>query len=437
MIDIYDNSCPNGWDEDELREISIRKRGYSWTKDDETNIPDETTVPVLRIPNIQKKLDLNDLLYLRNVSQEALLNSAVEKGWILFVGSNGNPDRIGDSALMTIDRPMVFASFLMGLASKQTERITPEFLAYWMRLHSVHEVFSKTSQKTTGLANFSWSAVKRLPIRFPVDVREQEAITHLIDIADSVIGTAEMKLIAAHRLKKALMQQLFTRGIAGRHKGFKNARVFRYEFIVPDEWDVSHLRNSLISIEYGTNQASNDRKQGLPVIAIPEVISSRFRLGECSYAEVSENEASSLRLFPDDVLLIRTNGNSDYIGKSTVIGDEAKEQHIIFASYLIRVRTDKDFLSGRYLNYFLASPLGRRQCLAMANTSAGNHNLGKRSIKQFCFPRPSPNEQEDIVNLVDAAEDLIETVENEILALEYLKKSLLQNLITGRVRVRK
>jgi len=277
-------------------------------------------------------------------------------------------------------------------------------------------------------AHFMFGAFPPLP--------EQQEIAKVLIMADEALDATMLKLTAARRLKTALMQQLFMRGIPGQHKYLKGARVFRHEFLVPDTWDVSPLRGSVISVEYGTNEPSNDRKHGLPVIAIPEVIASRFRLGECSYAEVSEKEASALRLSPDDVLLIRTNGNSDYIGKSTVIGDEATEQHIIFASYLIRILTNKEKLSGRYLNYFLASPLGRRQCLAMANTSAGNHNLGSRAIKQFCFPRPSPDEQKEIVNLVDAAEDSIEAAANEVTAIERLKRSLLQNLLTGRVRVR-
>src|SRR5262249_32462766 len=161
---------------------------------DETDRPEPMTVPVLRIPNIQQRLDVSDLLYLRNVSPQSLRDSAVTKSWILFVGSNGNPDRIGDSALMTIDRPMVFASFLMGIASKQPEKLTPEFLASWLRLHNVHQAFSKTSQQTTGLANFSWSAVKKLPIRFPKNSAEQRAITHLLDVADETLAAAEHKL---------------------------------------------------------------------------------------------------------------------------------------------------------------------------------------------------------------------------------------------------
>lgn len=276
-------------------------------------------------------------------------------------------------------------------------------------------------------------------IRFAMpkpDSGEQRLIADILVATDEIITAAEEKLTATQRLKAALMQQLFTRGIPGRHTNFIKVRVFRHEFLVPETWNVATLRNSINAVEYGTNEPSNDEKHGLPVVAIPQVIDTRFRLGECSYSEVSEKEASSLRLSPDDVLLIRTNGNSDYIGKSTVIGDEAVNQHIIFASYLIRIKTNKEFLSGKYLNYFLASTLGRRQCLAMANTSAGNHNLGSRAIKHFCFPRPSLTEQTDIVDLLDSAEDAIEAAYREVNELGRLKRSLLQNLLTGRVRVR-
>lgn len=172
------------------------------------------------------------------------------------------------------------------------------------------------------------------------------------------------------------------------------------------------------------------------MVAIPQVISPRFTLADCDYAQLSDNEAAALRLAPDDVLLIRTNGNSEYIGKSTVIGDEADRQHIVYASYLIRVRSNPDRLLGRYLNYFLHSPLGKRQTRATANTSAGNHNLGIRAIKQFWIPRPEKDEQKEIVGLLDSVEDLLDSLSVELEKIQCLKTSLLQNLLTGKVRVK-
>ncbi|MGH9697841.1 MAG: restriction endonuclease subunit S [Candidatus Acidiferrales bacterium] len=288
----------------------------------------------------------------------------------------------------------------------------------------------------TTFVEVSRREIRRVNVCVPSQPNERAAIGRVLTLTDEALATAEAQHLAARRQKVALMQQLFTRGIPGCHHTFRNARVFRHTFEVPESWNVDPLRCSITSVDYGTNEPSSDARHGLPVVAIPEVIAPRFRLGECSYAEVPDQEALALRLEPNDVLLIRTNGNSEYIGKSTVIGDEAAHQHIIFASYLIRVRTNKEKASGRYLNYFLASPLGRRQCLAMANTSAGNHNLGARSIKQFCFPCPSPKEQEEIVGLVDSAEDAIESAQLQIASLRRLKQALLHNLLTGRMRVR-
>jgi hypothetical protein len=199
MKAIYDTPLPEGWSEEPLANLVVTRRGYTWEKADEADSAHVDTVPVIRIPNVQDTLDLTDLVHLRNVSPEALQKAAVTKDWLLFVGSNGTQDRIGDSVLIEEDRPMVFASFLMGIQPKDQARLRSDFFAYWMRLHLVHEIFSKTSQQTTGLANFSWGAVKTLPVRFPYSVDEQRRIAvkrtgilgDLISWEDGVYGTSK------------------------------------------------------------------------------------------------------------------------------------------------------------------------------------------------------------------------------------------------------
>lgn len=193
MKPIYITPLPQGWIEVELRQAVILKRGYSWSKDQEVSRPEPGTTPVIRIPNIQARLDLTDLLHLRGLTETDLARSAVTKGWILFVGSNGNENRIGDSVLVDCDMQMVFASFLMGMTPKNPGELLPEFLALWMKIHNVHEAFSKTSQKTSGLGNFSWSAVKRLPVRYPTSLNEQRSIVRMIRLVDDYIALTSAK----------------------------------------------------------------------------------------------------------------------------------------------------------------------------------------------------------------------------------------------------
>ena len=83
----------------------------------------------------------------------------------------------------------------------------------------------------------------------------------------------------------------------------------------------------------------------------------------------------------------------------------------------------------------MASPLGRRQAGAAANTSAGNNNIGARAIKQFRFPRPPLAEQREIVRVLDAAEKQIDALAKKVVAAEDVKRSLLQNLMTGKIRI--
>ncbi len=435
MIQIYDTSLPSGWEEKSLAQMVQLRRGYTWTKENEIEYFEEGAIPVIRIPNVQDKLDLTDLLYLRDVSPEAIEKAAVTKGWILFVGSNGSQDRIGDSVLMDEDRAMVFASFLMGITPKDYNVLLPDFLASWLRIHCVHERFSKTSQQTTGLANYSWGAVKKLPLRFPADVNEQRRIAAALKIADDAIAKAKAELEATRALKRSLMADVFENGLAPRveKKLYKIHRC--YTASVPAHWVTNPLGRSLQLVEYGTNAPSNEYQSGYPVIAIPQVVAPHLTLSDVPYAEVSEAEAKALRLMEDDVLLIRTNGNPEYIGKSTIVSEQVAAIHTIFASYLIRLRTNKDKLLGAYLNYFLASPLGRRQAGAVANTSAGNNNIGARAIRQFRLPRPPKEEQKQIVDLLNGVEDQINALSSKVIALQEVKKSLLQNLLTGKIRI--
>jgi len=432
LIRVYDNVIPETWLEEELRQVTIRKRGYSWTKEDETEIEESTTIPVIRIPNIQKKLDLANLLHLRNVSPDAVRASAVSKGWILFVGSNGNPDRIGDSALMTENRPMVFASFLMGIASKNPERITAEFLAAWLRLHNVHEAFSKTSQQTTGLANFSWSAVKRLPFRFPSDIWEQKAITSLLQRVDDALDAAEAKLTAARRLKTALMQQLFTRGIPGRHKRSKRTKIGE----VPEEWDVTRISNIILERIYnGISPQSRPDPPGTPILNVSCISAGVCDPNKVTYVDFKDTPSNELLAKRGDFFILRGNGNRDYIATGGLLKEDPPDG-CVFSDLLFKIQFDTDKVVEGFMPLFWQSSSFIRRLQSKAVSGSGLWKIGLREIRRHEFAMPLKEEQEKIVNLLNSTDDSIDCCEKEIHALQRLKRSLLQNLLTGKVRVK-
>jgi type I restriction enzyme, S subunit len=265
MKAIYDSPLPIDWVEEPLAKVVVTRRGYTWEKADEVERAEMDTIPVIRIPNVQDMLDLTNLIHLRNVSPEAIEKASVTKDWLLFVGSNGTQDRIGDSVLIEEDRPMVFASFLVGIQPKDQCKLRSDFFANWMRLHLVHEIFSKTSQQTTGLANFSWGAVKRLPVRFPACVGEQRRIAAALKLADDAINMARTVLDAMRELKRSLMLSLFVIGMPGRHLEFHETK----HGPIPEGWFIKTIRSVLLGQPIsGISPQSSPEPPGTPILNV-------------------------------------------------------------------------------------------------------------------------------------------------------------------------
>ncbi len=365
--------------------------------------------------------------------EEIKEKAGVSVGDILI---NKDGAKTGKLALVRQDFPFVPACINEHLFRLRVDnqRIEPEYLFNFL-LSSLGQYQIQAEVQGSAQGGIIRRFAKFVQVGFPKESNERKRILCFLDAVDLSLDAARAELLAAKRLKTALMQQLFTKGIPGRHSKFQTISVFRRQTQIPREWEPSLLGANTIRIEYGTNAPSNVYNAGYPVIAIPQVVAPRLELVEVPHADLSEAEAAALRLEDGDVLLIRTNGNPNYMGKSTLVTVGVASQHVVFASYLIRIRTDKTRLLGSYLNYFLASPLGRQQALAMSNTSAGNHNLGARSLKRFLLPRPDMKEQEEIVEVLDHCEDTLDAISNKISALARLKKSLFQNLLTGKVRV--
>lgn len=428
---VYESRLPDGWTEKPLGELVQLRRGYTWTKEDEVDRPDSDTVPVIRIPNIQKELDLSDLLHLRNVSPERLGSSAVTKGWILFVGSNGTQNRIGDSVLVDADRPMVFASFLMGMTSKDNDELLPEYLARWLRLPIVHEWFSKTSQQTTGLANFSWSAVKRLPVRFPADVYEQRRVAAALKFADDAITSTRDELKAFYEVKRSLMSCLFSTGIPGRHSGFRETRIGA----VPDSWDVKKVKEVLTGRPInGYSPQSSPEPPGTKTVNVSCVRNGECDLSKVTYVDIDDAVVETLQVHQEDFFVLRGNGNRDYIGIGGLVRENISEP-MIYSDLLFRMQFDEDQVVSRFVPYLWQTTKFLHRLQAKAKSGSGLWKIGKRDIENELIPVPPKPEQGEIVEAIEAAISTCFATERKLASLQNTQKSLLQELMTGRIRI--
>lgn len=269
---------------------------------------------------------------------------------------------------------------------------------------------------------------RQLRCCLPTDPIEQKAIAELLQLADNAIAAAEAKLTAARRLKTALMQQLFTRGIPGRHSRFKQTKIGE----IPESWELSPLRQLFCNSTNGLYVPDAEYGSGTPIIRIDTFEDGDFYSRDFDRVRISDREVELFEVKDGDVLFNRVN-SIPFVGKVVFVNGLAART--VFESNMMRLRFDDASLA-KYVALALCEPSTKRRIWSMARPAIGQLSINQRELGQFFIPLPQEDEQKEIVALIQAVNETIVTCETETQASEKLKRSLLQNLLTGRVRVR-
>jgi type I restriction enzyme S subunit len=254
--------------------------------------------------------------------------------------------------------------------------------------------------------------IARVRFAVPSVVDEQAIIARILDAVDTALESTRTAVERARDLGRSLLEDAFEKLEAPRRS----------------------LRDFTSDVRYGTSKASSDRGWGNPVLRIPNVVGDRLALSDLAFVQLTPRDVERLRLQDGDLLLVRTNGNPNYVGRSVVFA-QPDARAWVYASYLIRVRL-KEGLLPHYLNVFLGLERGRRELLRRVTTSAGNHNINSNSIRLVQLPVPDDTDaQARIVDLARACRQHVDALRAKTAAIETLKRSLMDDLLSGRVRV--
>ena len=119
-----------------------------------------------------------------------------------------------------------------------------------------HESAREFARIANGVTRFGLTleATRSLPIRIHLlpPLPEQRAIAAVLDGIDESIERTEEVIAATERLRDALLHELLTRGLPGRHSEWVDVPGLG---TVPACWDVVRLGEVLESTTYGTNAA--------------------------------------------------------------------------------------------------------------------------------------------------------------------------------------
>ena len=165
------------------------------------------------------------------------------------------------------------------------------------------------------------------------------------------------------------------------------------------------ISDLIVTAGYGTSVKCDKVmvEAATPVLRIPNVASGQITMTDIKYAVLNEKELTKASLIPGDILLVRTNGSADLVGRSSVVPELSTET--AFASYLIRLRPDRNKLIPHFLQWMLRFLRIDGQLFDLARTTAGQYNVSLGRLRPARIPVPSLREQEEIVVQLQRVEE--------------------------------
>lgn len=248
-------------------------------------------------------------------------------------------------------------------------------------------------------------------------------------MVQNAIAKQEQLIILTTELKKALMHKLFTEGTRGEPQKMTEIG------LVPESWDVVKLKDTAESFQYGTSVKCDYSKDDKPVLRIPNVIGGYVDISDLKYGKPKTNELETLKLLDGDLLFVRTNGTRQNTGRCSMYRGELGN-NCYYASYLIRVRLDKDKLLPDFLDEYTRTQIGTSFLSGQAiRTADGKFNINSGTLQRMLVPKPSLDEQIEIAKIllnIDTKKS------NSLLQKEQLQnlfRTLLHQLMTAQIRV--
>lgn len=298
------------------------------------------------------------------------------------------------------------------------DRVDEDYLAYYLSQINYKD-YQDTAIKGQTLNS---GKIDSLEIALP-PLSEQRRITHVLGTVQQAIEQQERLIRSTTELKQALMQKLFTEGLRGEAQ--KETEIG----LVPESWEVVALRE-VCDFQSGGTPSKQKPEYWIGTIpwASPKDM-KRPRLRNVTDHISNEGLKTGSRLAPEGAVFIVIRG--------MIL---AKDVPVALAEAPMAINQDMKAiipgpsLRGDYLLYALAA--NKEKIFHLVGRSAhGTMTLMSEDIYSFQIPLPTKTEQNEIANAFFTLEKKVEQHNTRRTALQDLFRTLLHELMTGKVRV--
>lgn len=414
---------PPDWQARPVRQFITEQFAGDWGDDE-----GEQAVSVMRSTNFTNdgRLDMSDVAT-RYFPNDKAAQFQLNQGDLLVERSGGGPEQpVGRIGFIEQDMPSVTVSNFVQVLRPDAKKVDAAYLGWALFELQRTGIIERVQQQSTQMRNLNWRDYQRLLLPFP-EVPEQRRIAAAIKLADDAISKAREELTATRKLTLSLTSALIVRGLGANRRPLQSTKLGT----IPSEWTVAELRSLWTDSTNGLYVPEDQYGTGVPIVRIDTFSDGFFDTHDFKRIRVQPHEVEAYSLQNGDLLVNRVN-SIPFLGK--VVYVDGIEEFTVFESNMMRLRFQAHEIA-EYLALYLSVPAIKKRIWAMGRPAVAQLSINQRDVGKFLVALPGKDERKDIVNALTAAKA---TERNAVAKLDIclgVKRSLLQNLLTGRVRI--
>jgi type I restriction enzyme S subunit len=398
---------PSGWKNSKLADVCTIINGrpfkpHEWR---------ETGIPIIRIQNLNGSDVYN---YFDGQYSDKVL---IKSGQLLFAWSGSKGTSFG---------PHIWNG-PHGLLNYHTWRMNVKDAVdsgyFYQYLKIITTRIESKAHGASALVHTQKGEMEKFPVVLP-PLPEQRKIATILGTWDKAISTTERLIDNSRQQKKALMQQLLTS-----KKRLLNDSGKPFE----GEWKEVKLGSVVLNTQLGTSERTKDIKESsvIPLIKMGNLTWGGFSFNKLETIPKSIVDNNLILQHGD--FLFNTRNTPDLVGKSAVWKGQLTE--VTFDNNINRI-TFNQSVNTDFICFYLTHGKGKSTVNSLPAGSTSVAAIYWKDLKNIKVSLPVISEQTKIISVLNNADKEIELLEKQLADLKQEKKALMQQLLTGKRRVK-
>jgi len=307
---------------------------------------------------------------------------------------------------------------------RPNDKVVPEFL----KLLLESPIYQKKMIEDAGgstIKHIYITIVNLMTIALPRLLPEQRAIAAVLSDVDAMTASLDRLIAKKRDMKQATMQELLT----GKRRlpGFCG------------EWEVRSLCSIVVGLEAGVSVNSiedslSNNVDAQCILKTSSIHDGKFFPDECKLIAPKDVRRARQNPIRDTILISRMN-TPDLVGEVGYVDDDYPNLFLPDRLWMTRFGTAGE-VCARWLAYLLCSTKYKKLIKSTATGTSGSmKNISKSILLSLDVPFPSHSEQTAIATILSDMDADIATMEQKLEKTRMMKQGMMQELLTGRIRL--